>query len=291
MNEYGEILENVSLKNYNTFRIGGKAKYIIKPYDKDNLIKLINYLSDNKLDYFIIGGGSNIILPDEDYNGIVIILSNLNNIEINKNSVKVEAGINLNKFIMNIVNNNLSGLENIYGIPGTLGGAIKGNVGCNGSTISDYILSVTFLENGLIKKIDKSKCNFSYRNSIFKYDKNKIIISVEFLLQQGNKETMLNIIKENHKKRINSQPLDFPNAGCVFKNPNNYYAGKMIEDSGLMNYHINDAYISDKHANFIINKGNATSNDILSLINYIKTIIKKNYNVDLELEQEIIEYK
>ena len=290
MNEYGEVLENVSLKNYNTYKIGGIAKFLVKPFDIDNLIKLIHYLNDNNLKYLVLGSGSNIILPDEDYDGCIILLSILRGIDIVNNVVSVEAGISLNLLIMTLINNSLGGLENLYGIPGTLGGAIRGNAGCHGSMISDYIENVTYLENGEIKTITKEECNFIYRNSIFKNDFKKIILSATFKLENKDKSIMNNIIKENQKKRLNTQPLEYPNAGSVFRNPINIPAGKLIEDSGLMNYHINDAYVSDKHANFIINKGNATSKDILELIDQIKLTVKERFDIELVLEQEIIKY-
>ena len=290
MNEYGEVLERVSLKDYNTYKIGGIAKYIVKPYYLDNLIKLIDYLNDKNIKYFVLGSGSNVILPDEDYDGCIILLSNLRCIGIENNTVTVEAGISLNLLIMSLIDSNLGGLENLYGIPGTLGGAIRGNAGCHGSEISDTIESVTYLENGNINTVTKSECEFSYRNSLFKNSNNKIILSAEFKLSSGNKEEMLEIIKNHQRKRLDSQPLNYPNAGSVFKNPKGEFAGKLIEDLGLKGYHIGDAYISEKHANFIVNKGNATSKDIISLIQYIKNKVNQNYNIELELEQEIIKF-
>lgn len=290
MKEYGILKENVSLKNYNTYKIGGKVKYLIKPYDINNLILLLDYLKTNKINYFIIGKGSNIILPDQDYNGAIILLDNLSKISIKESYVNVESGISLNNFILKLVNENIKGLENLCGIPGTLGGAVVQNAGCYNSTISDYIESVTYLENGIIKTIKKDECNFEYRNSIFKKNKNLIVLSCTFKLEKGNKEEMLSIIKEHNLKRKNTQPLLYPNAGSVFKNPINNSAGKLIDELGLKNYHINDAYISEKHANFIINKGNAKSKDIVDLIKYIKKEVKNKYDIDLELEQEIIEY-
>ena len=290
MNEFGEVLNNISLKDYNTYKIGGNTKYLVKPFNVQALIELIKYLNNNNIKYFVLGGGSNVILPDEDYDGCVILLSNINNVTINDFVVNVEAGINLNKFIMELVNNNLSGLENLYGIPGTLGGAIIGNAGCHGSEISELLISVTYLENDIIKTMKKEECKYSYRNSIFKGNKNIIVLSAIFNLKKGNKEEMLNIMKENQQKRINSQPLEYPNAGSVFKNPKDNYAGKLISDANLKDFHINDAYISNKHANFIINKGNATSHDIIELINQVKKEIKEKNHIDLELEQEIINY-
>lgn len=291
MKEYGTLLENVSLKDYNTYKIGGKTKYLIKPYDINSLIKLIDYLKKNKINYLIIGKGSNIILPDEDFNGVVIILENLNNIIINNNNVIVESGCTLNSFINKIIDNNLGGLENLYGIPGTIGGAILQNAGCNGNVISDYLESVTYLEDGNIYTINKNECEFNYRSSIFKHNKNKIILSCKFNLELKDKEEMKSIIKNNLIKRKNSQPLEYPNAGSVFKNPKeNIYAGKLIEDERLKGKNISDAYVSEKHANFIVNKGNAKSKDIIDLINLIKKIIKEKYNIELELEQEIIKF-
>ena len=290
MKEFGIVLENVSLKYYNTYKIGGNAKYIVKPSSVDNLINLIEYLKKENIDFLVIGKGSNIILPDEDFDGVLILLDNINKYVIKDNVVEVEAGIVLGTFIMNLVNNNLGGLEKLCGIPGTLGGAIVGNAGCYGSLISDYLVSVTYLENGTIKTISKNDCNFSYRDSIFKRDKNKIILSCKFELNKSNKEDMLEVIKENSLKRKNSQPLEYPNAGSVFRNPEGVAAGKLIEDLGLKNYNINGAYISNKHANFIINKDNAESKDIVTLIEFIQEKVEKEYGIKLILEQEIIKY-
>lgn len=290
MKEFGELIENVDLKNYNTYKIGGKAKFVIKPYDIKCLRKLINYLKEKNIKYLVLGKGSNVILPDKDFNGVLILLDNLNKININNNIVEAEAGIILTQFVNNVVKSNLGGLENLYGIPGTLGGAIHGNAGCYGNTISDYLVSVTYLENDKIKTIDKEKCDFEYRDCIFKHDKNKIILSAKFELFELNKNDMLNKIKENLLKRKNSQPLEYPNAGSVFRNPENDSAGRLIEGVGLKNININDAFVSRKHANFIINKGNATSEDIRELIKLIKDKIKEEHNIELILEQEIIKY-
>ena len=290
MKEFGIVLENVNLKDYNTYKIGGIAKYIVKPNKVEDLINLIDYLKKENIDFLVIGKGSNIILPDEDFDGVLILLDNLNKYVIKDNVVEVEAGIVLGTFIMNLVNNSLGGLENLCGIPGTLGGAIVGNAGCYGSLISDYLVSVTYLENGTIKTISKNDCNFSYRDSIFKRDKNKIILSCKFELNKSNKEDMLEVIKENNLKRKNSQPLEYPNAGSVFRNPEGVAAGKLIEDLGLKNYNINGASVSNKHANFIINKANAESKDIVTLIEFIQEKVEKEYGIKLILEQEIIKY-
>lgn len=290
MLKFGELLENVDLKNYNTYKIGGKAKYIVKPYNVASLKKLINYLNDNNISYLVLGKGSNVILPDEDYDGVIILLDKLNKYTINDFEVEVESGIILSLFISKLIENSLGGLENLYGIPGTVGGGIVGNVGCYGNQISDYLVSVTYLENGVVKTINKDECNFKYRDSIFKQYKNKIILSAKFNLFKSDKDEMLNKIKDNMVKRRNSQPLDYLNAGSVFRNPNDVAAGKLIEDSGLKGYNVNGAYVSEKHANFIINKGDAKSEDIIKLIEIIKKKVKEKYDIELMLEQEIVKY-
>ena len=290
MKKYGEVLENVSLKEYNTYKIGGYAKYIIKPFSITHLINLIEYLKNKSINYLVLGKGSNVILPDENYNGAIILLDNLNKINIDNEIVEVEAGINLSLLINKLIENNIGGLENLCGIPGTLGGAIIGNAGCHGCEISDYIDEVKYLENGIIKTIKKEECNFKYRESIFKYNKNIIVLGCKFKLLKRDKEEMLNKVKEFILKRKNTQPLDYPNAGSVFRNPENLSSGKIIEDLGLKNYHINDAYISEKHANFIINKGNATSEDIKELIKYIQKKVIELHGIELVLEQIIIKY-
>ena len=277
MQQFGELKENVNLKDYNTYNIGGKAKYLIKPYNIEALKGLIRYLKENSIKYFILGKGSNVILPDEDYDGVVILLSKLNHIEIKNNVVYAESGILLNNLINELMNNNLSGLENLYGIPGTLGGAIVQNVEAHKTQISDYLIDIKYLEDDKIKEIRKEECNFVYRSSIFKKNKSKIVLSCTFSLQFKDKNEIKKQIEEIVKKRIATQPLEYPNAGSVFKNPESIPAGKLIEDNNLKGYHINGAYVSNKHANFIVNLDNATSKDIKDLIYYIK--IKLNDEV------------
>lgn len=290
MKNYGELLENESLKKYNTYKIGGKAKYLIKPYNISSLKKFLQYLNNKKIKYLLLGKGSNVILPDENYNGVVILLDKLNKIEIKDNLVSVEAGTILNDLINKCINNNLGGLENLYGIPGTVGGAIVGNAGCNKSEISDNLIEITYLKNGNIITKNKKDCLFEYRKSEFKNKDDIIILSAKFLLEYKDKEDMKQTIKNNIIKRKENQPLEYPNAGSVFKNPINNSAGKLIDKAGLKNYNVGGAFISDKHANFIINKNCATSKDILNLIEYVKKEILKKYNINLELEQIIIKY-
>ena len=287
LNNFGDVFENFDLTNYNTYGIHTYTSYFIKVNDKECLRKLMIYLKDKDIPYFILGGGSNIILPDNPFKGIIISLEKLNNIVIDKNVVKGECGINLNQLCIETVKSNLEGLHNLAGIPGTLGGALVGNAGANNSCIYDYLESIEILRNNEFITLNKEDIRYSYRDTIFKNNKD-IIISAVFKLKDGNKEELLEIIKENRRKRQSNQPLEYKNAGSVFKNPEGNYAGKLIEEVGLKGYSINDAQVSEKHANFIINLGNATSKDIINLIEYIKDKVKKEKNIELELEQRII---
>lgn len=290
MKRFGEILYDEDLRKYNTYKIGGKCKYLIKPTDINNLKELIKYLDKENIKYLVLGKGSNIILPENDYDGAIILLDNINKITFDNNTVEVEAGCTLNNFINQTVRRGLHGLERIYGIPGTVGGCIFQNAGCNGSDIGSKIVSVTYLKDNEIKEIKKEDCLFDYRTSIFKQERDMIILKAKFIFVKGNPEQMKKIIRENIDKRNNTQPLEYPNAGSVFRNPIGYFAGKLIEDNNLKNYHVNDAYISEKHANFIINKGNATASDIKAVIKHIQNTILEKEKIELELEQEIIKF-
>lgn len=290
LNKFGEVIENANLTNYNTYGINTSTKYLIKPKSIDELKNLIDYLNNENIKYFILGGGSNLILPDNKFDGAIITLENLNNIKFDKNKVEVEAGINLNKFIMECINNSLGGLENLALIPGTLGGALYGNAGVKEHTIYDYLDSIIVLRNNEIVTLQKEDINYSYRYTIFK-ENNDIILGATFKLYKDDPDKMKGIVKENRIKRLNSQPLEYKNAGSVFKNPEGDYAGRMIESLGLKGYTIGGAQVSIKHANFIVNVGNATSKDIKNLIKYIQEKVYEEYKVKLELEQIIVEWE
>lgn len=288
----GEVLIDYSLKDLNTYKIESKTKYLVKPYNKNLLIKLLKYLNTNNIKYFILGGGSNIILSDNTFDGVIIKLDNFNKVKILKNSVFVEAGVMLNKFSFDMCNNGLCGLEWATGIPGTVGGSIVGNAGAYNNSISDFINEVYFLDENLnFKTLKKAEFKSSYRYTIFKENKKNIILGAKLNLKHGNKNESLELIKERLQRRLSSQPLEYPSAGSVFRNPSKeIFAGKLIEDLGLKGYNVNDAKISEKHANFIINVGNATGKDIIDLINLIKEKVKITNDIDLLLEQEIINW-
>lgn len=287
--EYGEVYENASLEKYNTYGIKTCCSYLVKPNSIDNLILLLKKVESNNYSYFLLGGGSNVILPDNKFDGVVISLELLNNIEINGNMVSALCGVKLSALAMACIDASLSGFEHIASIPGTLGGALYGNAGVKDHTIYDNVVSVEVIRDGKLIKLFKEDIDVSYRHTSFKNSKD-IIVKATFKLEDGNTSEMKEIVKESRVKRLNSQPLEYRNAGSTFKNPANDYAGRLIEAVGLKGYNVNDAEVSTKHANFIINKGNATSKDIKNLIKIIQDKVLKEFNIKLELEQIIVEW-
>jgi len=289
MNRFGEVIKKASLESYNTYGIKTTCEYLIKPDSIDNLILLLEYLKTNNIKYYILGKGSNVILSDNHFKGVIISLENLNNIEINDNIVTVDSGVILSKFILECINNGLSGLEYLALIPGTLGGALYGNAGVKEYEIYDNLISVEVIRDNELIKLNKEDINISYRYTSFK-DNNDIIVRATFKLNEGNIEDLKEVVKNNRLKRLETQPLEYKNAGSVFRNPEGDYAGRLIESLGLKGYRVGGAEISQKHANFIVNVGNATGSDIRNLISFIKEKVYEEYKEKLELEQIIIDW-
>lgn len=279
---------NYDLTDLNTMKLRSKVHILVEPKDIDELKRVLDIVLKYKNKYFILGNGSNIILPIY-YDGVCIKLNKLNKYSFDNGNIYAEAGCMLNIIANNISSEGYTGLEWAAHIPGTIGGSICSNAGAYKGQISDVVSSITILENGTIKTIKNSEAEFGYRNSIFKGDKNKIILSCIMKVNKGNKEEIKSLIKERLEKRIASQPLNYPSCGSVFRNPSEVAAGKLIDDLGLKGYNVGDLYISEKHANFIINKGKGTKEDYDVLVNTIKDKVKEKYNIDLVLEQEIIE--
>jgi len=280
-------LKNVSLKKYNTYKLNCTAKEFYIPNDKEELLQILKYIKENNLKYKIIGGGSNIIFAEEVYDGVIIKLDNFNNLEIGDNYITVGSGYNVIKLVNLLANNNIGGLDFASGIPGTVGGMIYNNAGAYGEEIGPHVIEITVINPNLELEIIK-KYSYGYRTSFFKENNNYIILEVKLKITPGNKEEILEIIKERKNKRIESQPLNYPSAGSVFRNPEGNFAGKLIEDIGFKGKKIGGAKVSEKHANFIVNENDATGKDIISLIDEIKKEVKDKHNIDLVLEQEIV---
>ncbi len=285
-----EYLENTSLKKYNTYRVDINCSYLVFPKTEEELISILKVIKDNNIKHIIIGNGSNIIFNTDYYDGIVIKLDYLSKVEYHNNEVTVEAGYSLMKLAIDTISRGLSGLEFAAGIPGEVGASTAMNAGAYNSDMSKVIKKVKVLNDKLeIEILNNNDLDFSYRDSFLKRNPDYIVLSTTFELTKGDPLEMMNLINERRKKRQASQPLDFPSAGSVFRNPENMYAGELIEKSNLKGYSINGAEVSTKHANFIVNNGNASGKDIVELINKIKKEVKKNYNVELKLEQIIVE--
>lgn len=282
--------ENISLKKYNTYRIDILAKYMVFPKNAKELIELINFARTNNIKYMVLGNGSNVIFITTYYDGIIIKLDNFNNMTIKGNKVYAEAGCSLIKLAISTINAGLSGLEFACGIPGTVGASISMNAGAYNLDISNSLESISVLtpQNKIIT-LNKKNLEFSYRDSFLKRNPDYVVLSANFLLKEGNREEMLLQMEERKKRRKDTQPLEYPSAGSVFRNPPSMYAGELIEKCNLKGYCIGDATVSTKHANFIVNKGNATGKDIVSLINKIKEEVKNKYKIELILEQIIVE--
>ena len=285
-----ENYENCNLKKYNTYRLETICKYLVIPKDKEELRELLKYLNINSIKHIVIGGGSNIIFKDDYYDGVVISLSKLNKKEINNNIIEVEAGYSLQKLALEVCNLGLSGLEFACGIPGLVGASVAMNAGAYNSAMEELVEEVEVIdENFEFRVLPKEDLCFSYRDSIFKKDKRYIIVSAKLKVVDGDKEEILEKINKRRIKRMETQPLNMPSAGSVFRNPPNMHSGALIEEIGLKGYSINGAGVSSKHANFIVNLGNAKGRDIVSLIEKIQKEVKEKYNVDLILEQIIVD--
>lgn len=284
----GKIYEDVDLKKITSYKLKGKAKCVIIPNDQKGLITLFDYIKKNKLKYKIIGGGSNLIF-DDDYDGILIRLDKFDHLKIEDTKIVVGAGYNLIRLALKCARNSLTGLEFATGIPGTVGGAIVNNAGAYKSDMGYIVEEVLVITPELeIKKLYNRDLNFHYRTSFFKENKDYIILQATIVLKRGKKDAVMAVIEDRKKRRLMSQPLDFPSAGSVFRNPVNNFAGKLIEDIGYKGKNEGGAKVSEKHANFIINTGDATGKDIIKLIDEIKEKVKKEYDIDLILEQEIV---
>ena len=287
-----KVLNNVSMKNYTTYKTGGVVKNMYFVSNVEELIELIKELKNKDEKFYIIGNGSNIIVDDNDFDGSIINLKEMNKIEITDSILTCECGVMVPFIANKTINDSYKGLEWAISIPGTIGGCIYNNAGAYNGCMQDVISSVTVLDKDYnIKELSLEECDFGYRSSIFKTNKEYIILSCEIKLEQYDKDKLLELVEDRKQRRLESQPLEYPSAGSVFRNPENVPAGKLIDELGLKGLKIGGAQISEKHANFIVNTGDATSNDIKNLIELIKDKVKENYNIDLVLEQEIINWE
>lgn len=281
------VKQNVKLAPYTTFKIGGPARFFYLARTSRDIIKAASVAKKLKIPYFILGGGSNLLVSDQGFNGLVIKIQNTKYKILNTKAV-AEAGVKLAELVTASATAGLTGLEWAIGIPGTVGGAIRCNAGAFGGAMADLVKSVTIVrENSLIKKLEKKECQFGYRDSLFKY-KPYIILEVELELKKMESSECKKKIHSFLARRKETQPLEYASAGCIFKNPTGYSAGQMIDVCGLKGKKQGQAQISPKHANFIINLGGAKASDVVGLIELVKKEVRNKFGVVLEEEIEYL---
>ena len=286
----GKVIENIDLKKYTTYKAGGIGRVLVIPKDIESLQKLFNYINKNNIKYKMLGLGSNLIFGDDIYEGILIKLDEFNDVNISGTTIRVGAGYSLIKLSLLAARNDLAGLEFASGIPGTVGGAIYMNAGAYKSDMGYIVKDIKVLtpDNEIITMSNK-ELDFHYRTSFLQKNPGYICLEATLNLYKGDRNAILDVIRDRKKRRMETQPLEFPSAGSVFRNPPDDFAGRLIEELGYKGKKIGGAMVSTKHANFIINVGNAKGNDIKKLILEIQEKVKEKYDIELKVEQEFVE--
>jgi UDP-N-acetylmuramate dehydrogenase len=287
--DLGIVLGNEPLANHTTWKIGGPADIFIQPKDKHGLAKAMAIITKHKLPWRVIGKGSNLLVRDKGIRGVVFQLADgLDHLEFKDDVVHVGAGYSLIRLAVMAGKEGLTGLEFAGGIPGSVGGAVYMNAGAHGSEISRILKSAEVLKSsGVFKTYTNQDMQFKYRHSILQ-DEGGIVTGAVFQLARGNRKEIADAMAKYKDRRRVTQPLQQPCAGSVFRNPPGDHSGRLVEAAGLKGYRIGDAQISEKHANFIVNRGNATAQDVFSLIEYIQKTIAEKYNVQLIPEVEVV---
>ncbi len=280
-----EYLKDEPMSRHTSFRIGGNADLFITPDSNDKLTGVIDICKEDKIPFTVIGKGSNLLVSDKGIEGAVICTKLMDKIELlSDGKVNAQCGVSLASLCTFARDNGLSGLEFAYGIPGSVGGAIFMNAGAYGGEMKDVALSAVVLtQSGEIAEISGDDMRLSYRNSIFK-QKNHTVLSISVALKADSKEDITARMDDYMNRRKTKQPLEYPSAGSVFKRPEGYFAGALIEENGFKGYSEGGAQVSEKHAGFIVNKGNATCNDVKKLIVKIQDTVYKANGVNLETE-------
>lgn len=278
------------LKNHTTFKIGGNCIALIEPREVSDIVETIKICRENNIKFFVIGNGSNLLVPDEGYNGVIIKLKGeFSTIQVKGEYLIVNSGAKLSEVYTVAYENSLTGFEFASGIPGTIGGAIYMNAGAYGGEMKDIVESVQVLDldNFELRELKNEELEFSYRKSIIQR-KNYIVTTIKLKLKKGNKEEINAVYEDLRDKRNSKQPLNFGSAGSTFKRPEGHFASKLIEDAGLKGYNINDAWVSEKHSGFVVNKGNASYKEVMELIKYVQNVVFEKFGVKLETEVRIL---
>lgn len=286
-----KIKQNEPMKDHTSFKIGGPAEFFVKISSTEELNNILKFCKINKIPLTIIGNGSNLLVTDKGIVGIVIKLE-LKKIEIEKLEEKIEvtvdSGVQLGLLAQKLLKEEISGFEELAGIPGTIGGATIMNAGAHGKEMKDIVTEVTTMDyNGNIHKFTNEESEFTYRHSKFTNEE-YIILQTKLLLKKGDKEEIKEKMDEYAKYRKEKQPIEYPSAGSTFKRGKDFITAKLIDETGLKGYFIGDAQISEKHAGFIINKGNAKAQDVIDLVKYTSDKVYEKFGKKIELEIKIL---
>jgi len=283
-----ELKFNEPMKNHISFKVGGPCDIMVIPKSKENLIKSLELIKKYNVPYFVIGKGSNLIVKDGGFRGVILKLTGLDYILVRENKIIAGGGASLSNTAREALLNSLKGMEFASGIPGTVGGAVAMNAGAYGGEIKDIIEWAECVDENLkLIKLTRDELNLSYRHSRVQ-DENLVVVEACFNLEKGNYDEIRGCMEDLNRRRLEKQPLNYPSAGSTFKRPPGYFAGKLIEDAGLKGYRFGGAMVSEKHAGFVINYDNATASDILEVIKHVQKTVYEKFGVNLETEVKII---
>lgn len=286
----GDFFYDEPMKNHTSFCVGGPAKLLIKPNDEVALVEILKSIKKNNYKYYILGNCTNIIVRDKGFDGIIIKLKNkLNDVKkVSDKEIYAGTGASMKKISEFAMENFLTGLEFAHGIPGSLGGAIVMNAGAYDGEIKNVVKSVRLLDENLnVIEVPDDEMNFSYRHSLVQ-ERDLIVLGATFSLEDGDKNEIREKYEDFDQRRADKQPLDMPSAGSTFKRPTGYFAGKLIDDSGLRGFTHKGAGISEKHCGFVVNKNKATAQDVLETIEIVQKVVHDKFGVTLEREVKII---
>lgn len=278
-------LKDEPMKKHTTFRVGGNADYFVMPQNASEIKAIIELCKEKEIPYYILGNGSNLLVSDAGYRGVIIqIYKEMNNMEVIGEIIKVQAGALLSRVGTIALENELTGFEFAAGIPGTVGGAVVMNAGAYGGEMKDIIVNATVLtQDGEVVTINKEELELGYRTSVIA-KKGYIVLEAEYQLQKGERESIRARMDELKIQRVSKQPLEYPSAGSTFKRPEGYFAGKLIQDAGLRGFQVGGAQVSEKHCGFVINKEQATAADIIELMRQVSDKVMQEFGVKLEAE-------
>lgn len=283
------ILLDEPMKKHTTFRLGGPADYFLSPSDVNQIPEIIHICRKEGIPWFVLGNGSNLLVSDQGYRGVVIqIYKNMNQITVEGTRMYAQAGALLSAVSKKAMEAGLTGMEFASGIPGTLGGAAVMNAGAYGGEMKDILVSVTVLtDEGEQKVLKAEELSLGYRTSIIK-ERGYIVLDVVLQLQAGDQDAIRNRMEELKVQRVTKQPLEYPSAGSTFKRPEGYFAGKLVQDAGLRGYRVGGAQVSEKHCGFVINTGDATASDVVRLIRNVQDIVWNKFEVRMEPEVKFL---